>query len=204
MSKKFELTDEIKELPDGTILHRIKYLRDVGPMKAGDLGGWLEKESNLSHEGDCCVCGDARVFESARVFENALVYGNSQVFEDAEVYGSAEVCGNIEVGGNAKIGGNVKVGRNTKIHENAEVNKNEETSKKSKKFEDGSLVRHITGGPIMAVECYVEDDKVLVEWFDKKDRCHERAFWESHLVFYSKYPIPFEGCCNYDSGEEEE
>ena len=46
--KKFELTtDRIEE--NGTALYRIKALIDFGDVKASDLGGYVEKEENLSH-----------------------------------------------------------------------------------------------------------------------------------------------------------
>ena len=47
MSKKYELTDETMEW-EGHTLHRIKALRDFNDVKAGDLGGWVESEDNLS------------------------------------------------------------------------------------------------------------------------------------------------------------
>lgn len=59
--KKYELTSETTTLLNGTVLHRIRALRDFGDVKAGDLGGFIEKESNLSHDGDAWVSGDARV-----------------------------------------------------------------------------------------------------------------------------------------------
>jgi hypothetical protein len=45
-NKKFELTAEKKEV-DGIILFRIKALVDLKFCKANELGGWIEKESNL-------------------------------------------------------------------------------------------------------------------------------------------------------------
>lgn len=45
--KKYELTNETKRLGDRT-LYRIKAIRDFGDVKTGELGGWIEKESNLS------------------------------------------------------------------------------------------------------------------------------------------------------------
>jgi len=73
MSKKYELTGETKTLPCGTVLHRIRALRDFGSVKAGDLGGWIESELNLSHEGDCWVSGNAKVYEENKSLLNALV-----------------------------------------------------------------------------------------------------------------------------------
>ena len=67
--RKYEFTEETKNV-FGVILHRIKALRDVGNVKAGDLGGWIEKEDNLSHEGYCWVCGNAAVYGDAEVCGN--------------------------------------------------------------------------------------------------------------------------------------
>ena len=53
MNNKYELTDETKNFC-GITLHRIRALRDIPSVnvKSGDLGGWIEKESNLSQDGD--------------------------------------------------------------------------------------------------------------------------------------------------------
>lgn len=63
MDKKYELTDEKIET-FGTTLCRIRALRDISAfaVKAGDLGGFIEKEENLSHDGDAEVYGNARVY----------------------------------------------------------------------------------------------------------------------------------------------
>ena len=66
MNKKYELTEETRTLEDGTVLHRIRAVRDFTSVdgmevKAGDLGGWIEEEDNLSHEGSAWVSGEAEV-----------------------------------------------------------------------------------------------------------------------------------------------
>jgi NDP-sugar pyrophosphorylase family protein len=108
MTKKYKLTNQKQEV-GGYILHRIKALRDFGDVKKGDLGGWIEKEDNLSHEGNCWVSDEACVYEYARVFGNALVSGNALVFNDARVYGDAQVSGNAYIYGNARIYGSLKI-----------------------------------------------------------------------------------------------
>ena len=74
MNIKYELTDETKNFC-GITLHRIRALRDIpsAGVKSGDLGGWIEKESNLSK------------------YDNAWVYGDAKVCDNAEVCGNAEV-----------------------------------------------------------------------------------------------------------------
>lgn len=84
MEKKYKLTEETLEI-DGHVLHRIIALRSFGEVKEGELGGWIEKESNLSHEGDCWI------------YYNVVVYGDAKICDDAIVYGNAKVCGEAKV-----------------------------------------------------------------------------------------------------------
>jgi len=83
---KYEFTGEVKYI-GRKILHRIRAVRDIPEyeIKSGDMGGWLETEKNLSHDGSAwvtdsavvmdaaCVTGDACVMDSARVTGKALV-----------------------------------------------------------------------------------------------------------------------------------
>ena len=80
--KKYEFTGETKrvELWNRTAtLHRIKATVEFGFVKVGELGGWIEKEENLSHEGKAWVWG------------NAEVWGNAKVCGDAEVFSASHV-----------------------------------------------------------------------------------------------------------------
>ena len=81
--KKFELTSNTK-MWFGRKLFQIKALISFGNVKEGELGGYIEKEGNLDHDGDAWVCGDA------------WVYGNAKVCGDAKVYGNAKVCGDAD------------------------------------------------------------------------------------------------------------
>ena len=98
--KKYELTTETKTFL-GRKLFRIKALRSFGNVKIGELGGYIEKEENLSQDGNSWVCADARVYGNAEVCGDAWVFGDAQVSGDARVYGNAEVCGNSWVSGDA-------------------------------------------------------------------------------------------------------
>ena len=78
-------------------------------MKCGDLGGWIEKESNLSHKGtawvddNAWVCDNARVGGDARVCDNDRVGDNARVGCCARVFGDAEIlsCNHYRVFGPA-------------------------------------------------------------------------------------------------------
>ena len=59
--KKFELTTEFITNFLGTKLFRIKALVEFGKVEKGELGGFVEKEENLDHDGDAWVSGNAWV-----------------------------------------------------------------------------------------------------------------------------------------------
>lgn len=96
MEKKYILTEETKEV-GGHILHRIQAVRDFDDVQKGDLGGWVESEENLSHDGNCWVSGNGRVFG------NGWVFGNGRVYDNGRVFGDGEVSSNARIGVNAYI-----------------------------------------------------------------------------------------------------
>nr|DAL89482.1 MAG TPA: Putative transferase, nesg, ydcK, Structural Genomics.38A [Caudoviricetes sp.] len=104
--KKFELTTEFITNAFGKKLFRIKALVEFGDVKAGELGGYVEKEGNVSQADNAWVYGDARVYGDACVSGNARVSGNAWVSGNARVYGDARVYGNAEVYGDARVSGN--------------------------------------------------------------------------------------------------
>ena len=119
MEKKYKLTEETLEI-DGHVLHRIIALRDFREVKKGDIGGWIESQENLLHDGDCWVYGEAMVCGNAMVYGNAEVYGEAKVCGNAEVYGEAMVCGNAKVYGIAEVCGNAKVCGNAEVEKKSD------------------------------------------------------------------------------------
>lgn len=120
-NKKYEFTGETKEFDEYT-LRRIRALVDIKHIvKKGELGGWIEDEENLSHEGNCWVndgcyvCGGARVYENARIAGVAKVLYGSKVYGSAVVSGGSLVINNAEVYGNATIVGGAVVSDGAKV-----------------------------------------------------------------------------------------
>ena len=70
---KYKITD-IKHT------NRIRALKDFGNIKAGDLGGFIQKESNLIKEGNCRVYDNAWVSGNVRITSNAHISGNVKIF----------------------------------------------------------------------------------------------------------------------------
>ena len=114
MEKKYEFTN-FSIMYKGRRLHRIRLLRDCGGFIKGALGGFIESESNLSHDGDCWVT------DFAYVYGDAKVSGNAKIFQNARVFDNAWVAGNSLIAGSAKVYGHAKVYENAKIMENAQI-----------------------------------------------------------------------------------
>ena len=122
---KYEFVDgdEITSI-FGVRLKRIRALVAISALgvQAGELGGYIEKEANLSQVyGNAWVYGDAQVYGNARVYGDAQVYGDAWVYGDAQVYGDARVYGDAQVYGNARVSGDAWVHCNAQVYGNAWV-----------------------------------------------------------------------------------
>ena len=124
--KKYELTTEILQYA-GYTLHRIKAVKNFGSVKAGELGGWIESEENLSQADNAWVYNNAKVFDKARVYgdaavsDDATVCGYAIVSDNARVYDNAEVSDYVEVFENAIVFGHAKVYGKATINGDAKV-----------------------------------------------------------------------------------
>ena len=181
--KKYELTSETKVFL-GKTLYRIKALVQFGNVNAGDLGGWIEKEENLSQSGNAWVSGDASVYGNAEVSGdasvsgNAWVYGNASVSGNAWVYGNAEVSGDARVYGNARVSGDARVYGDAEVYGNARVYGNAEVCKIGAVFWIGAIgsrnrtttfFRCKDGKIYVSCGCFLGD---LEEFSDKVKQTH--------------------------------
>ena len=183
--KKYELTKEKETLADGTVLHRIRALRDIPRfcVKAGELGGFVEGENNLSQDGDAwvygdaCVYGDAEVYDNAEVYGKAWVYGNARVFGNAKVYGKSWVYVNARVFGNAKIYGDAKVFGNANVSSDAEVSGYADYMVIKNIWSSGRWFTYTSSNKKWAVGCFYGTGEELVAkaYKDSKlsGRCYE-------------------------------
>ena len=100
MSRKYELVAETKVVR-GAVLHRIRRFRD------GLLGGFVESEENLSHDGNCFLYEDSTAQGESKIFGDASVYG--EVYGRARIYESASIRGSVfddaQISGAARLSG---------------------------------------------------------------------------------------------------
>lgn len=126
MSQKYKLTSEIKQIKNMftreiTTLYRIKALKDFSDVKEGDLGGFIEKEVNLSHDGNCWVYDDACAYGYARVSDNATVCDYASVFDHAKIEGNSKVFDCARIYDNAQVWFFAVVCDDACIYENAKI-----------------------------------------------------------------------------------
>ncbi|WP_044470423.1 hypothetical protein [Mannheimia massilioguelmaensis] len=137
---KYRLTENTVEYC-GKTLYQIEALKDFEikrewalQVKKGDLGGYIEKESNLSQKGNCWITKAVYVLDNARVENDAVIECCCVVRENSRVFGRAWLSDErfkkykSDISGQAKIYGDAfiyKVGLtmadNAKIYGNAEA-----------------------------------------------------------------------------------
>lgn len=96
--KKYEFTDETIRVV-GRTLHRIRAVttflntgrNPYRVINSGELGGFIEREENLSQTGG------AWVYDNAKVLDGAAIHGEAKVFGDVEVSGQASLSKNAMV-----------------------------------------------------------------------------------------------------------
>lgn len=132
-NNKYRLISEDCKTICGRKVYRIEALKDFGVVKAGELGGYIQNENNLSFDGESWVCDEAKVFDDARICNdaiirnNARIYGNAIVRNKAMVYGNAIIydnaliCDEAEIYDNAWVYGNAKVFEKARVYDKAYV-----------------------------------------------------------------------------------
>ena len=121
---KYRLIPEDYKEICGKKLYRIEALKDFSNIKAGDLGGYIESENNLSHDGYAWARDNACARDNARIGGDACVGGNACVRDNARVRDNAVVCNNAIIRDNARIGDKAMARDNAMIRDNAVIRGN--------------------------------------------------------------------------------
>lgn len=148
MEKKYELIKEDSIVVDGHTLYRIKAVRDFYVIDKDEVGGYVESEENLSHEGECWIYNDGMVYGKAVVSENGSVTDNAKVYDYAIIEGDAAVMDRAEVYGHAIMNDYSNIGGNAKLYGSARM----EDSSTLKGFAEVYDYARLRG------DCLVDDD----------------------------------------------
>ncbi len=120
--KKYEILKDQSITMNGSSIYRIRALKNFGDVEAGDMGGFVVSEDNLSHEGRCWIYDDAMVYHNAKVKDNAIVRGYAHVYNDAQVMHNAIVEGHARVFDQCTIFGNARIKDNANVFGHGRVN----------------------------------------------------------------------------------
>ncbi len=135
MTDKYEFTGETKVVL-GITLRQIRALIAIplSGVSVGDVGGWIEKEDNLSQASDSAwiygnaqisgnarIYGDARISGGAWISGHAQISGNAWIYDNAWIYGDARIYGNAQIYGGAWISGNAQIYGDAWIYDNARI-----------------------------------------------------------------------------------
>lgn len=138
MEKKFTLLENDTIQVDGRTLYRIQALKDfevpirnyidepdIGgyQIKKGQLGGYVEFEENLSHEGGCWILRYAKAFGKALVKDNAHLIGSATISGDSIIGDYCQMSGGSVVTGQSILLGCTQL-NNQAIVEDSIVNGN--------------------------------------------------------------------------------
>ena len=101
---KYKLTSNSKVIDDNT-LYRIQCETAFDDVNVGDLGGWIQSESNLSQDGNCWVYDDAYISDNGNVSGDAVLKNMASVCMNADVSGTTTLLRHTCITDNAIIGG---------------------------------------------------------------------------------------------------
>lgn len=187
--KKYEL------IPTENEFFRIRALIDFGDVKRGDIGGLVQYEHNLSHDGDCWIFQDARcvgtgrVEGNAKILERASVYQDGRVYDDAIIGGDAEICGSSKVFDTSLVIGKLKV-RYADIGGNAEIHSQSDYMVFKNWWGQDMWLTWTRSNGMWRHGCFYGNTIQTIDHFMRKSR--EQGKQIIRLVEYIENSIPFE------------
>lgn len=115
-NNKYTIRTDMSKSFGNYTLYRVQSLRQIRPLSyttnpyeglvipAGTIGGWIQKQYNLSIQDECWVGEQAMVFGNARVRQSSYVGGNACIYGAANIRGHSNIRDHAQIFGNAQIG----------------------------------------------------------------------------------------------------
>lgn len=115
-NNKYTIRTDMSKSFGNYTLYRVQSLRQIRPLSyatnpyvglvipSGSIGGWIQKQYNLSIQDECWVGEQAMVFGNARVKQSSYVGGNACIYGAANIRGHSNIRDHAQIFGNAQIG----------------------------------------------------------------------------------------------------
>lgn len=163
---KFSLTSQTLQI-NGKTLTRIQATQAFGDVANGQLGGFVEKESNLSQTGNAWIYDNAKVFDNAVISGNAKVKHNSTIEHNAQIKGNAIVEGDSQVRHNAIVEGDSNLKEHCLAQDNTHILGNAKLSGFAIAQEQSTIKGNakVYGNARVRGDCVIDGDATLA------DRC---------------------------------
>ena len=221
--KKYKLTKESK-IVEGVKVFRIKALQDFGNTKTsylgivekGDLGGFVERECNLSQyskswirdeavalgtstvSGNAILRKDGIIKDNVEVSDNAMIEGI--VSDDSEISGNAIVRGSVS--GNSNISDNAIVSVSGSVSGNSNISGNAIVNGKVRGAStiEGNVIIETNGNLNNA--CFFENEKIDFDVSNNKLGSYKRDMFK-HLEGIKSLSTDWAKTESYPAPEEE-
>ena len=196
-NKKYELTDITMEFK-GIKLYRIKALKNFSNVKAGDLGGWVSSEYNLSQYGNCWIYDNAicmnnskmydnsKIYDDSKMYDNSKMYDDSMMFEDSEMYDDSVMRDDSVMYDNSKMYDNSRMYNNSVMYDDSVMYGSSEMRDHSVMYDNSTMhdSSKMYGSSMMFGNSEMHDNSVMYDnsemWNDSK------MYGNSEMLGYSE------------------
>lgn len=119
--KKYELLKRDTIRVDDRTLYRIRAIRDIVDndgniiVSKGELGGFVQSERNLSHQGTCWLYDDAMSYNGAMILDDAIVSDMARIYGRAMVFSNGKICDEAEVSGLVRVYDGARICENAHV-----------------------------------------------------------------------------------------
>lgn len=163
--KKYKIRRDLSMEYAGHNLYRIEALKNFGHIIAGDIGGYIEKEDNLSHYYSCWIHNNAKVMDDARVHDNAQVCNEAVIKEDAEIFDEVTVFDKAIISGNVSLFHEVEISNSAIVSGNAFISEYATINRRAQVYDNAKISGNalITNHAIVKGNCYIMDNAIIKE-----------------------------------------
>ena len=187
--KKYEiLTDEENTIKfDERVLHRIRALKDFGDVKEGNIGGFVQTEDNLSHDGNSWIYDNAKCMDDARVCDNAKMYNNSKMYDNSRMFDYSIMYDNSIMFDNSRMYNNSKMLDNSRMFDDTMMFDNSIMFDNSRMYDDTMMFGNskMYNNAMMLDNSIMYDNSMMYnnsKMYDNSKMCDDSKMYDNAIL----------------------